>query len=130
MKLLSWNTSDLVQEIRIVFKIFNYQTCYLLHIFLLYILNILFIMIKLNFLFCLGCETKRWKWETMDQQWRIVFDGREVCHVKSKKNCIQFVVLAIVFVSLPILFLVLTLLFAPCFLLGKRGKISLFNKII
>ena len=66
----------------------------------------------------------------MYRQWRIVFDGKEVCHVKSKKNCIQFVVLAIVFVSLPILFLVLTLLFAPCFLLGKRGKISLFYNII
>ena len=62
--------------------------------------------------------------ETKTQQWRIVFDGREVNHVKSKRGCIQIIVLAIFFLLLPILSLVLTLLFAPCFLLGKRGKYS------
>ena len=57
------------------------------------------------------------------QEWVIVFDGRQVYKVKSKKTCIKIVVLALLLLFIPILVIVIIYLVDPCFLLGKEGKI-------
>ena len=58
------------------------------------------------------------------QEWVVVFDGRQVYKIKSKKNCIKVVVLALLLLFIPILVIVITYLVDPCFLLGKEGKIK------
>ena len=68
--------------------------------------------------------------KTSSEQWKIVFDGREVYHVKSKRNCIQIIVVAIFFVLIPILVLVLTYIAEPCILLGRNGKQVIHNTFI
>ena len=59
-----------------------------------------------------------------EQQWIIVFDGRQLYKVKSKKTCIKIAVLALLLLVLPILVIFITYLVDPCFLLGKEGMMT------
>ena len=59
-----------------------------------------------------------------EQQWIIVFDGRQVYQIKSRKTCIKIVLLALLLLFIPILVIVITYLVDPCFLLGTKGKMN------
>ena len=62
--------------------------------------------------------------KTSDPEWKIVFNGTQIYHVKSKKTCIQIIVLSLLLLLVPVVVIVITYLAAPCFLLGHNGKLK------
>ena len=62
--------------------------------------------------------------EASNHEWKIVFDGTQIYHVKSNKACTRIIILALLLLLVPIVVLVITYLAIPCFLLGHSGKLK------